>query len=353
MKELKVILLLFVFSHISYSQIEWEELSSVNQEMVKPIYTTKSGDLIGYLNKSKELLISYNLGETWECFYTLNENEDFKIEQPYLPELKNYKIAEDNLDNIFFLITDVFDKIIKINLCTFDSEVFLSSQEVIEEFCVLPNNNVVIADESPTGTSYLLSVYNTQREKIQEEYIGGHSLRLDPGPADLHFGLREYGASNHTIKFNTDFSDIVIEEGDTPREGGFLHLNGRYFSNDSYTEDGLEWLLYPNLVKGIIASSEDGTLFLVNHDQIHFSIDNGNSFETIEIQIPADFIQLDNFDYFNPISTLPYGEKGFLLSSTQSDNCMAIHFDLDNGWNKLDQSLQSENPHSEKIEVAS
>ena len=296
-----------------------------NAEDVKIIYLTEEGFLIGQLDYPSKLLISKDRGSTWSVFFDddVNWNGEDYIKQD---EDGNFWVAANNKLYRYESVNNLW-------------VVHLSLSSFIFDYEFLENSNIVVATRDKK-----LTLYSFNGEILEEAQFSRWINKILIGKTDRHFAVQEKGTSRYFVEFNSDFS--VIGEGCNNKAIGsdYWMLGDRILTNYAYSDDGNNWIVYPNNIGGEICIIDSSSIILIDYNEIYKSEDNGSSFTVIgELPAGHSVSSSDNFFSNNGIELFISEER--FCSIEVSNYCSSG--DLTE-WIFIDSSIG--NPYSNDIE---
>ena len=301
---------------ISFGQFTWQELEPNNAESLTVLTGQPNGEILGYLEYPHQLVLSEDRGETWTVI----------SEDPILSDaLTAYDlIIEVGNDGEYYF---GFDEVIyKLNRSTGVLEewfaITFGLSLRLEDFAFLPNGNFVV------GGIRSIQLYDAQQNLISSKDWFTHSAQFLIGEGNVHYVVQSAGASNYMARFSSDLSELSDHQTHSaPRNDLFEYYDGRLYSTESYSDDGINWTSYPNGISGYITVLSDGSLHLIDRDEVYVSDDRGVSFSSVgtldnsfystrnDISIPLDDGSLMMYNSGNcSNSVLSHIEDGRALS---------------------------------------
>ncbi len=288
-------LMLTPLSH--YSQFTWQELESNNQETVGVLHVKPSGEILGYLNHPSQLVISYDKGISWEVV-----SEDAKLKE--LLDAFNIIVHVDREGAYYF---GLGDEIYKLDISSGSLDDWLTitfgNSFRLEDFAFLPDGNFIVADSRD------ILLFDMEGNLIKSREWWTHSVQFLVGDDMTHYVVQSLGATKYMGMFSSDLTEIP-EDPINQIPGGYndilLYEEGRLYSNGAFSDDGINWTSYPSNLNGLVTFLSDGTLHLIDGDEIYLSMDKGETFEFID-KIDVTFYST----YYS--SSKPFDDGGLVV----------------------------------------
>jgi len=254
-------LLFFGLPSTAQFDIDWQVLDPLLHESITIKYVSEDDVMIGLLLYPSKLMISEDLGESWQELYT---HDNFT-------ELNNRLFVKQNPAGDYYFNGN--EQIFQIN-SSGEAEEFVSFDERIWGFDFLPNGNLVVAMDREM---YLFDSGGMQLQKVELTTIFRELLI---GEGDQHYVGRFEGGTNVVLPFRSDFSDLASNDHIiAPINSGYVFSSGRLYSNFGYLDENNRWVNYQGNLNGTITILKNDDIHLIVSDRIYVSSDRGETFE--------------------------------------------------------------------------
>ena len=298
------------------AQFDWQVLEPIAMESLTIKHVSEDDVIMGALLYPPTLLVSSDLGNTWEELYKVEEN---------IISLSSSSLdirQDDNLDYFF----NSGDKIYRLDEIQKELNLFIEAEETIWDYDFLPDGNVVVATDKEM---YLFDAQGTQLRKVELSTV---HRELHIGEGDQHYVGRFEGGTNVVLPFSTDFSDLASNDHILVNfNSGYLFSDGRLYTNFGYLDDSNLWTNYSGGLNGTITIMKDGRLHLIDGAQAYLSADRGENFTLLGRSDDLSIVYRESASI---------GEDGVLLYNTTPSSCnlVAHQFSLDgiSDWKELD-----------------
>lgn len=258
--------LLVFCTYILNAQAQWTEFPPHNAEDVELIYVSDEGHLVGLLKYPTRLMKSDDLGENWSVFD--------EISGPYHPsDGKRFNRVKQDKDGNYWHSPQ------SSSLRKFDNSQNKWNHQFhaggsIFDYQFLDNGNILVATSNKR-----LQLYSSQGILIRQHILSYNIYQILLGEGDTHYAVQGGGTSRFIFKFNSDLS-IIEEEWQhrAPSSERFIISDNRIIGYASYSDDGINWVPFPNGLEGIVAHLNNNTIAVANRDGVYISINNATTF---------------------------------------------------------------------------
>jgi|GEM_PF-6676642 len=306
------------------SQVLYDELEPHNAENVNLLYVANDGTFIGRFTFSNALLKSNDNGLTWQ--YIKNAN---------LKPWAKVSITEDTNGTLYLShFTDLFS--LKVNE---DSLALIQfGQDIsVDELLALSDNTLF---GFHYRGSYLINPVDKTIEQIED--TRGFKALLGDNAHYVLDRLNHVSTIRKLKKFDLSFNIIGTYEfrADSLYEHYAL-FNDRLFTSYGYTDDGINWVKFPNGIKGDLHVNNSGVVSILTSDKLFISHDFGESFEESNFTLP--FLNEGSFS-LGPMGVVYYRNScenaGLYFSKNGTDS-----------WTYRREELNLGFPYAQKIKV--
>jgi len=271
----------------SFAQEIWHQLPIVENYRAIIHDVTSKGEILASTNYPNQLLLSSDLGETWNL-----------VTENLLQDSGKLIVEEDSKGNLL-IAYDSTDKLYMLNQTR-------DTFSLLKEFSPVNFGNILSKENGTTLISFIngISVFDADFELVEMLDLPYSNYQIAEKNSDTTI---IFDIDNSRMASFEELSDISAWQP-IPSSNNYYYVGGRYYSNSSFSDNGVDWQDYNTPQSDLYLVDSKGNIIIKTFSEYWHSSDRGENFKNDTIN-----------PFLRGTEIYEYLDSGYILS--ERSNC--------------------------------